>query len=143
MTQATPSYGQADATFQAVGGETGVKKLVDCFYDILDTSERTQRIRAMHAPDLSISRDKLFRFLCGWMGGPKLYRETYGPIDIVNGHARFPIGQDDRDAWLWAMGQAIEQQNYPQTLAEYLLIQLTVPADRILAKQQSQQQSEQ
>ena len=143
MTPNNPPYGQGDATFQAAGGEPGVLTLVNTFYDIMDASTETQQIRAMHAEDLAISRDKLYRFLCGWMGGPKLYRERYGPIDIIRSHTHFSVTEDDKNAWLWAMQRAIEAQNYPQSLADYLLKQLTVPADRILAKHQMMQQNQQ
>ena len=143
MSSKAGEYGHGDATFQAVGGETGVFKLVNTFYDIMDSATEAIKIRAMHGDDLSVSRDKLFRFLCGWMGGPKLFRERYGAIDIVSAHSHFAVDKSDRDAWLWAMSEAIKTQGYPQPLADYLLKQLTVPADRILAKHLAQQQSQQ
>ncbi|WP_317931864.1 group II truncated hemoglobin [Halioxenophilus sp. WMMB6] len=130
------TYGVGDATFRAVGGEAGVYRLVNAFYDIIASSPETEALHQMHNNDLTESRDKLFRFLSGWMGGPKLYRERYGPIDIINSHAHLPITDAGRDAWLWAMTKAIGQQHYPQDLADYLLKQLTVPADRILTRHQ-------
>lgn len=142
--QPTPTpYGQGDATYQAVGRDRGIKKLVDDFYDIMSESKNTQTILNLHPSNLSISRDKLYRFLSGWMGGPKLYRERYGSIDILRSHAHLPIDQSARDAWLWAMQRALKKQNYPPALADYLLKQLTVPADRLLAQYQSQQQASQ
>ncbi len=132
-----PDYGHRDTTFQAVGGERGVKQLVEAFYDILAGSQNTRALKDMHPVDLSESRDKLYRFLCGWMGGPKRYRERYGPINIIASHRHLQINQDLRDQWLWAMHQAIAKQDYSDTLAEYLMAQLSVPADRILAHQQT------
>jgi len=138
-----PQFGIGDATFQAVGGEDDIKKLVNAFYDIVASDPKTADLNAMHGGELDASRDKLYRFLCGWMGGPKRYREKYGPIDIQDSHAHLVIKQQDRDQWLWAMEQAISRQSYPPDLAEYLLKQLTVPADRILARHQSRSQSAQ
>ncbi|MGH7180399.1 MAG: hypothetical protein ACREJN_00290 [Nitrospiraceae bacterium] len=40
-------------------------------------------------------------FLCGWLGGPKLFSEHYGPISIPGFHKQFPIGIDERDAKLF------------------------------------------
>jgi hemoglobin len=33
-------------------------------------------IRKMHPDNLEVSVDKLARFLCGWLGGPKLYNDS-------------------------------------------------------------------
>ncbi|BFM06163.1 group II truncated hemoglobin [Halioxenophilus aromaticivorans] len=135
-----PAYGQADATFLAVGGEAGVWQLVNDFYDIIGTSDATQALKQMHADDLTENRDKLARFLCGWMGGPKRYRERYGPINILHSHQHLPISQAHHDQWLWAMQQAIAKQGFPESLARYLMQQLTMPANRILAQHSQAQQ---
>ena len=38
MSDKRQNFGEGDATFQAVGGETGIRRLVDAFYDIMETS---------------------------------------------------------------------------------------------------------
>ena len=75
-------YGTGDASFQAAGGEAGIRKLVDDFFDRMGSDERFATIYDMHPDDKAMSRDKLARFLCGWLGGPKLYHEKYGSISI-------------------------------------------------------------
>jgi len=127
------AYGDGDATFQACGGEAGLRKLVEDFYAAMDTLPIAARIRALHPPDLDVSIDKLARFLCGWTGGPKRYSEKYGPIQIPVAHAHLPVGAAERDAWLACMQHALARQPYPQDLTEYLMEQLFVPADRIRA----------
>ena len=54
--------------YQRLGGEAGVRRLVDRFYDLMDTLPEAAHIRAMHPASLATSRDKLFKFLCGWLG---------------------------------------------------------------------------
>ncbi len=125
-------YGVDDGSFRTAGGEAGIRKLVDDFYDVMDREPGAAVIRRMHPADLEVSRDKLARFLCGWLGGPKRYREKYGPIQIPKAHARFPIGGDERDAWLHCMAEAISMQDYPLDFASYLLAQLRIPAERIV-----------
>jgi len=127
------AYGDADATFQACGGEAGLRRLAEAFYAAVDTLPEASRIRALHPPDLSLSIDKLARFLCGWTGGPKRYSEKYGPIRIPAAHQHLPITAAERDAWLACMKQALDQQPYPDTLRRYLLEELGVPAERIRA----------
>lgn len=123
-------YGEGDASFQAAGGEAGLRALVDAFYDIMAQLPQAQKIRAMHAEDLALSRDKLARFLCGWLGGPRRYSEKYGPINIPQAHRHLSIGEAERDAWLACMAQAIEQQPYAEDFKVYLLKALAVPAER-------------
>jgi hemoglobin len=127
----TPLYGFSDASFKAAGGEAGIRKLVDDFYHFMDELPEAAVIRAMHKIDLTSSRDKLTLFLCGWMGGPKLYHEKYGSINIPRDHAHLSIGESERDAWLTCMQKAIAQQNYTPEFADYLLSQLRIPAERI------------
>jgi len=129
----TPLYGFSDASFKAAGGEEGIRRLVDDFYRHMDELSEAAAIRAMHKADLTDSRDKLTLFLCGWMGGPKLYHEKYGSINIPRDHAHLPIGEAERDAWLMCMQKAIAQQNYSPEFANYLLTQLRIPAERIFA----------
>ncbi|HEY8939178.1 MAG TPA: globin, partial [Cellvibrio sp.] len=83
----TPLYGFSDNSFQAAGGSDGIRKLVDDFYHAMDTLPEAAIIRQMHKPDLTQSRDKLALFLTGWMGGPSVYHEKYGKINILRSHA--------------------------------------------------------
>ncbi|MBT5220864.1 MAG: globin, partial [Woeseia sp.] len=85
--QTNQQYGTGDASFQAAGGETGIRKLVNEFFDRMGSDPRFVTIHGMHPEDKEISRDKLARFLCGWLGGPKLYNEKYGAIGIPRVHA--------------------------------------------------------
>ena len=126
-----PPYGEGDTTFQSAGGEAGIRKLVDSFYDIMSSNPRYQRIWDWHPPDHEVSRDKLTRFLCAWMGGPRLFSEKYGPISIPGAHAHLGVTAHERDLWLACMGEALAEQDYPEPLVKYLLKELAVPAERI------------
>ena len=132
----TPLYGFSDTSFQAAGGVEGVRKLVDDFYQEMDSLPEAEIIRKMHKADLTESRDKLTLFLCGWMGGPRNYQEKYGSINIPRSHIHLPIGEAEREAWLLCMERAIAKQNYTPEFAAYLLAQLRIPAERIFATSQ-------
>lgn len=130
QSKAPLEYGKADASFQAAGGEAGIRKLVDDFYDEMSSLGEARHIREMHPDNLTMSRDKLARFLCGWLGGPRLYQETYGPISIPKAHSHLSIGPAERDAWLLCMEKSIARQSYHPDFARYLLTQLAIPAER-------------
>jgi hemoglobin len=131
MTEPSSQYGRGSASFEAAGGIDGITALVQRFYAWMDVLPQAQAIRRMHPDDLTLSADKLARFLCGWLGGPKRYQEVYGPIAIPAAHARFAIGEAERDAWLACMEKAIAEQPYADDFKVYLLEQLAVPAERV------------
>jgi hemoglobin len=106
--------------FELIGGEDAVRRLVDRFYDVMDTAPEAAGIRALHPPTLDLSREKLFLFLTGWMGGPPLYVERYGHPMLRARHLPFPIGEEERDAWLRCMDGALDEQEMPSMVREFL-----------------------
>ncbi|HEX5635954.1 MAG TPA: group II truncated hemoglobin [Gammaproteobacteria bacterium] len=96
-----------DNYFTRMGSETAVRQLVDRFYDLMDELEAARDIRQLHAPDTSEARDKLFMFLCGWLGGPPLYIEKYGHPKLRQRHLPFRIGEKERDQWMLCMTQSM------------------------------------
>ena len=93
-----------------LGEEAGVRALVDRFYELMDAQPDVATIRAMHPADLSRSRDRLSKFLCGFFGGPALYQEEFGPPMLRARHLPFAIGAAERDQWLQCMEQALDEQ---------------------------------
>lgn len=93
--------------FDALGGTENVRKLVERFYDIMDSDPKAAGIRAMHKADLTEAREKLFMFLSGWTGGPQLYIERYGHPMLRARHLPFPIGESERDQWMYCMIRAL------------------------------------
>lgn len=95
--------------YERVGGADGTRALVDRFYDLMDTLPEARALRAMHAPSLHVSRDKLFMFMSGWLGGPSLYIEKFGHPRLRARHMPFPIDEAARDAWMLCMGRALDE----------------------------------
>lgn len=117
--------------YLAAGELVGITSLVDDFYSNMDTFPEARVIRNMHPEDLTESRKKLTYFLCGLLGGPRLYIEHYGGVNLPEFHRQFSIGTDERDAWLFCMERAISVQPYEASFKEYLLARLRIPAERI------------
>ena len=111
---------QATTPFVRLGGEGGVRALVDRFYDLMDLEPAYAEIRAMHPGTLDGSRDKLFWFLCGWLGGPDLYVQRHGHPRLRARHLPYAIGIRERDQWMACMIQALHEQQIDETLAERL-----------------------
>jgi hemoglobin len=95
--------------YQRIGGEAKVRELVQRFYDHMDELPETYGIRKLHAEDLSGSRQKLFDFLTGWMGGPPLYTDKHGHPMLRRRHLPFGIGESERDQWMHCMQLALAE----------------------------------
>ena len=128
---ANTAYGTDGASFHAAGGASGLRQLVEMFFDRMGTDQRFATIYAMHPDDKEISRDKLARFLCGWLGGPRLYNEKYGAIGIPRVHAHLKIATPERDQWLTCMSETVAEQPFAPDFKKYLMEQLYVPAEAV------------
>jgi hemoglobin len=119
----------ATSAFDAVGGEAGVRALVDRFYDLMELESAYAGLRSLHPATLDGSRDKLHWFLCGWLGGPQHYVERFGHPRLRARHLPYAIGTTERDQWLACMRQAMADRGMPVALAAQLLQALAGTAD--------------
>ena len=106
--------------FERIGGEAGTRALVDRFYDLMDLEAAYGALRALHPNTLDGSRDKLYWFLCGWLGGPQHYTDRFGHPMLRARHLPFAIGIRERDQWMACMQQAIRESGIDEALAEQL-----------------------
>jgi len=121
--------------FETLGGEAGVRALVDRFYDLMDLEPGFARLRALHPPTLEGSRDKLFWFLAGWLGGPSLYTDRFGHPMLRARHLPVAIGIAERDQWIACMGLAMaeigEAGGFSETMQHRLLAAFARTADHM------------
>ncbi|BEV70994.1 group II truncated hemoglobin [Paludibacterium sp. THUN1379] len=115
--------------YQLLGGEGVVRWLCDRFYDIMDQEPAVAALRAMHPADLSGSRQKLFMFLSGWLGGPQLYVEAFGHPRLRMRHLPFAVDEAARDQWMFCMRQAVSELIVEEALKEKLLAAFYDTAD--------------
>lgn len=115
--------------YELIGGETGLRKLVERFYDLLDSSPEAAQIRAIHPKSLKGSREKFFMFLSGWSGGPQLYIEKYGHPRLRMRHAPFSIGAVERDQWRWCMNKSLDEMQLDAAVGVHLKARFAEAAD--------------
>lgn len=108
--------GHTASVYDVLGGGDAVRRLVDRFYDLMDTRPGYAGIRALHPADLAGSREKLYLFLSGWLGGPQLYVARHGHPRLRARHLPFAIGIAERDAWVACMKQAMADLDVPPDL---------------------------
>jgi hemoglobin len=124
-----------ESAFELIGGEPGVRALVDRFYDLMDLEPAYAGLRTLHPSTLDGSRDKLFWFLCGWLGGPNHYTDRFGHPMLRARHLPFTIGTAERDGWLACMGQAMNELGVEPALAERLMKAFYGTADWMVNRQ--------
>ena len=102
--------------YEWIGGEARVRALVDRFYDLMDIEPAYHELRLVHGSTLDDARDKLFWYLCGWLGGPSHYEDRFGHPRLRMRHMPFKIGVLERDQWLACMDQAMGETGVPDDL---------------------------
>jgi hemoglobin len=118
-----------ETAFDRVGGEARVRALVDRFYDLMDLEPAYAALRALHPSTLEGSRDKLFWFLCGWLGGPQHYTDRFGHPMLRARHLPFAIGIRERDQWMHCMEQAMTEVGLDPEFAQRLSASFFQTAD--------------
>lgn len=111
--QATP--------FELLGGEARIHALVERFYDLMDLEPDYAVLRGVHGATLDDARQKLFWYLCGWLGGPQHYIERFGHPRLRARHLPFRIGVIERDQWLACMRAALDGIGVEAALRDALM----------------------
>lgn len=120
---------QEQTPYVLIGGEAAVAALCSRFYELMDGVPKFAELRAMHPADLQPSRDKLFMFLSGWLGGPDLYVQNIGHPMLRKRHMPFSIGEGARDQWVACMALAMESIGVETALRERLFASFFHTAD--------------
>ncbi|MGK5081382.1 group II truncated hemoglobin [Janthinobacterium sp. HLX7-2] len=129
MTAMTDTTAPATTLYETIGGAPVLRQMVDRFYDLMELEAEFAGIRVMHPPATDGSRDKLYFFLTGWMGGPDLYIEKFGHPRLRARHLPYAIGTSERDQWLRAMAWAMEDTGIEESLRVRLMESFYQTAD--------------
>jgi hemoglobin len=122
---------ELDSPFARLGGEEPVRRLVESFYDQMAESE--PELAALHELEAGRvsqrSRDNFGLFLIEWLGGPRQFSATRGHPRLRLRHARVPIGERMRDAWLRCMTRALDEQGIDGDVRGFLDARFAEVAD--------------
>lgn len=115
--------------FERIGGQATVDRIIDNFYDRMETLPEAAIIRRLHPQDLASTRAILKKYLAQWLGGPPAYSEERGHPRLRARHLPFRIGDAERDAWMFCMRGAMDEVVADREAREWILQQLSKLAD--------------
>lgn len=94
-------------------GPERLEKLVNRFYDLVLNGSK---IEHLFDKENTLIREKQYKFLTQFLGGPQLYSLEYGHPRMKARHLPHPIGPEERDEWLRCMKQAIDEMDFDEPL---------------------------
>jgi hemoglobin len=116
--------------YEAVGGEETFRRLVSRFYQGVAADPLLRPLYPEE--DLAGAEERLRLFLIQYWGGPNTYSQRRGHPRLRMRHARFVIGQAERDAWLRHMTEAVDSLELPEPLHGMLLDYLTSASQALI-----------
>jgi hemoglobin len=119
--------------YAAVGGEETFRRLVHAFYQGVADDPVLRPVYP--SKDLGPAEDHLRLFLMQYWGGPGAYSEQRGHPRLRMRHARFAIGEAERDAWLRHMRAALDDLGLDEALDARLWDYLVMAAHSLVNQQ--------
>ncbi|MBO9605413.1 MAG: globin [Paenibacillaceae bacterium] len=116
---------QANTIYEAIGGETALRRLVEAFYPKVQAHPL---LGPIFPADIRPVMEKQFLFLTQFFGGPPLYSDQYGHPMMRARHLPFPVTPKRAEAWLGCMAEALREIGLDEPLREVMLERLSGPA---------------
>jgi len=116
--------------YTKIGGEAGVRRLTVSMYSAMRELPSVRELLAIHR-DVDEAEQKLFEFLCGWLGGPQLFMERHGHPRLRMRHMQIAVDTNMRDQWMHCMRHALDQTVEDPVFREELYQSLWSVADHM------------
>ncbi len=123
---------QGFTIYEAIGGETAVRQLVEYFYPLVQANPI---IGPLFPKDITPVVEKQYLFLTQFFGGPSLYSDQYGHPMMRARHLPFPITPERAEAWLSCMNAALQKLGIDPELQKAVLLRLKGPAHHFVNKE--------
>lgn len=123
--------------YDLVGGENGLRNLVETFYDIVELEPEGRVLHVLHLRGHGVAHSRIeqLNFLSGFLGGPKLYVQKYGHSDVRQMHEHVEIDAEAKDAWLNCMSIAIDRVGLPADIKARLMAPFTRVASMLVNRE--------
>ena len=122
---------QSNNLYRRLGGDQPLRSFVARLYQYMDNLPEVKPVRDMHAMSLNEAGERLFNFMSGWLGGPKLYHQFYGEPRLRRRHMHIAIGNTERDQWLLCARKALDDMSWQPTESNELMQRLHEMANHL------------
>ena len=95
--------------YEALGGSEAIARIVNRFYDLMESEPQYAKLRAMHAADLTHMRGSLAGWLTAWAGGPKDWFDENPGKCMMSAHRGLGVSRETASQWADAMARAIAE----------------------------------
>jgi hemoglobin len=103
-----------------IGEEAGTRALANAFYDEMENNIHLKELLDVHQQPMDEIREKFFKYLSGWLGGPPLYENEYGHPRLRARHLHVKVTQKQSALWMLCMNNAINNTVNDEALKSYL-----------------------
>jgi hemoglobin len=114
--------------YELLGGAGTVRQLAERFYQLMDELPEAVQLRRLHPQQLDGCADRLFEFLCGWLGGPALCSAAARPLQPCR------IGAIECHEWLLCMRLALAELVADAELRAALLQALSRMTEELISQ---------
>lgn len=113
--------------YDEVGGEDGLRRLIETFYDIIEYEPEGKRLHLLHLRGHGVAHSRIeqLNFLVQFLGGPRLYSEKHGHVNVRQMHEHVEIDAASRDDWLNCMSEAIDRVGLSAPVKDQLMTHFT------------------
>ena len=120
--------------YDEIGGDDGVQRLVETFYNIVETDETAKKLHILHLRGSGIANSKKEQhlFMSGFLGGPKLYLEKHGHANLKTMHEHVVVDEESKDIWLNCMEKAMDEVAIAESIQEKLMLIFKPVAERLV-----------
>mgnify|MGYP000138553481 FL=1 len=101
--------GKPQTPYEALGGREVIARMVNRFYDLMESEAQYAPLRTMHAADLGPMRQSLTGWLCAWAGGPRDWFEENPGKCMMSAHRDLGVSRETAGQWADAMARAIAE----------------------------------
>lgn len=115
--------------FELIGGAQTIERLVDAFYRRVQAHPNLSRL---FPQDITPIRDKQYKFLTQFFGGPAIYTREHGHPMMRARHLPHPITPTRAREWLGCMAAAMDEIGLEGPVREYMWERIVLTARHMI-----------
>ncbi len=118
-----------ESLYYRMGGEKTLRELVERFYTKV---AKDPDLAPIFPDDFTEIKEKQFKFLSQFFGGPDLYTQAYGHPRLRARHLPFPITPTRAQAWLACMHETLDELKLDDHIKQEMMMRFIMTAHHMV-----------